>query len=136
MSERPELSKKNKWWIERHRYYELKHFCMQYTVWKRRRAELQSSGIATAGDIPVQSSEVSDPTARAVELMEICSKNIGMIEKASASTDLIIGPYILKGVTNGWSYDILRFRTDIPCCKEVYYDFYRKFFWILDKLRK
>ena len=26
---RPELSEKNPYWIERHRYYELKHFCLQ-----------------------------------------------------------------------------------------------------------
>ena len=32
---RAELSKKNKYWIERHRYYELKHFCMQYPIWKK-----------------------------------------------------------------------------------------------------
>lgn len=27
---RPELSNKSPYWIERHRYYELKHFCLQY----------------------------------------------------------------------------------------------------------
>lgn len=27
---RPETSKKNKYWIPRHRYHELKHFCLQY----------------------------------------------------------------------------------------------------------
>ncbi len=32
---RPELSDKNKYWIDRHRYYELKHFCMQYDIWKQ-----------------------------------------------------------------------------------------------------
>lgn len=31
---RPELSEKNPYWIERHRYYELKHFCLQYPIWK------------------------------------------------------------------------------------------------------
>lgn len=29
---RPELSEKNPYWIERHRYYELKHFCLQYSI--------------------------------------------------------------------------------------------------------
>lgn len=28
----PELSEKNPYWIERHRYYELKHFCLQYPI--------------------------------------------------------------------------------------------------------
>ncbi len=37
---RSELSKKNKYWIERHRYYELKHFCLQYPIWKKAYAAL------------------------------------------------------------------------------------------------
>lgn len=32
---RPELSKSSKYWIDRHRYYELKHFCLQYPIWKK-----------------------------------------------------------------------------------------------------
>ena len=29
---RAELSEKNPYWIEKHRYYELKHFCLQYPI--------------------------------------------------------------------------------------------------------
>lgn len=29
-----ELSKRNPYWIEKHRYYELRHFCLQYPIWK------------------------------------------------------------------------------------------------------
>lgn len=65
---RPELSKSSKYWIDRHRYYELKHF--------------------------------------------------------------------VTGVTSGVSYDFLKSRLDIPCCKETYYDLYRRFFWLLDRERK
>lgn len=32
---RPEVSAKNKYWLSKHRYYELKHFCLQYPEWKR-----------------------------------------------------------------------------------------------------
>ena len=39
---RPELSEKNPYWIERHRYYELKHFCLQYPIWKKAYAALES----------------------------------------------------------------------------------------------
>lgn len=35
MSARNELSTKNKWWIERYRYLELKYFCRQYPIWKK-----------------------------------------------------------------------------------------------------
>lgn len=37
---RPELSEKNPYWIERHRCYELKHFCLQYPIWKKAYAAL------------------------------------------------------------------------------------------------
>ena len=33
---RAEVSENNPYWIEKHRYYELKHFCLQYPTWKRR----------------------------------------------------------------------------------------------------
>lgn len=32
--ERAEVSKRNKYYISKHRYYELKHFCLQYPEWK------------------------------------------------------------------------------------------------------
>ena len=31
---KPELSKKNEYWLPKHRYYELKYFCLQYPYWK------------------------------------------------------------------------------------------------------
>ena len=35
-----ELSQNNKYWIPRHRYFELKHFCLQYPEWKKKYIEL------------------------------------------------------------------------------------------------
>ena len=32
---RPSVSTKNKYWIDKHRHYELKHFCLQYPTWKK-----------------------------------------------------------------------------------------------------
>lgn len=39
---RPEISKKNRYWIDKHRYYELKHFCLQYPTWKKAHSSLDS----------------------------------------------------------------------------------------------
>ena len=39
---RAELSEKNPYWIEKHRYYELKHFCLQYPIWKKAYSALDS----------------------------------------------------------------------------------------------
>ena len=33
--ERAEVSKRNKYYISKHRYYELKHFCLQYSEWTK-----------------------------------------------------------------------------------------------------
>lgn len=68
---RAELSEKNPYWIEKHRYYELKHFCLQYPIWKKAYAALDGTNTKTM--------------------------NLAM--------------------------------------KDIYYDLYRRFFWLLDKER-
>ena len=60
---------------------------------------------------------------------------IDMIERIAKKVDPVIAPYLVKGVTEGFSYDNLRPRTDIPCNREEYYALYRKFFWILSEER-
>ena len=44
---RAELSEKNPYWIEKHRYYELKHFCLQYPIWKKAYAALDGTNTKT-----------------------------------------------------------------------------------------
>ena len=134
---RPELSTKNPYWIEKHRYYELKHFCLQYPIWKKAYASL--SGLATRPtDLALfkTSNLLSDPTARCAVARAYYSERMEMVRKVAEQTDPVIGDYILKAVTEGWSYDILKARLEIPCCKDIYYDLYRRFFWLLNKERK
>ena len=131
---RPEVSKKNEWWIDRQRYYELKHFCLQYQGWCRIIRELDGLHSRSVADIIFAG--VSDPTAKIAEVREKYLRNIEMIKRATDEADPVIGTYILRGVTEGLSYETLRMLTDVPCCKDVYYDLYRKFFWILDQLRE
>lgn len=132
---RPELSEKNPYWIERHRYYELKHFCLQYPIWKRARAAL--NGLSQRPMDTVQfTGGFGDPTAKCAQAREFYSQRIELLEKAAAETDAKLGDYILKGVTLGISYDHLKASLEIPCCKEVYYELYRRFFWILSRERR
>lgn len=134
---RPEVSESNPYWIERHRYYELKHFCLQYRIWKKARAAIDGKN-ARRLDIAVycQTGNVSNPTASAAEARLFYTNRIEMIEKVAKDTDPIIGDYILAGVTEGISYDILNARSPIPCGKETYYTLYRRFFWLLSKERQ
>ena len=118
---RPELSEKNPYWIERHRYYELKHFCLQYPIWKKAYAALDGLS-RRPSDLEVFSKkgEISDPTVRCVEARSYYIERMKTVEQV---------------VTEGWSYDILKARLNIPCCKDVYYNLYRRFFWLLNKAR-
>lgn len=134
---RAELSRKNQYWIERHRYYELKHFCLQYRYWKTQYAAL--SGIRGQGNDICRTREngvESDPTCDTAIRLSYYSRRFDMIERVAQATDSEIGHYILVGVTEGLPYDVLRARLNVPCCKDAYYDLYRKFFWLLDKERE
>lgn len=57
-----------------------------------------------------------------------------MVVKCCKEADESIWTYIFEGVTCGVSYGVLVTR-GIPCGKDYYYDKYRKFFWLLDKVR-
>ena len=133
---RPELSEKNKYWIERHRYYELKHFCLQYPIWKK--AYLSLDGLAKRPNdlalFPARQ-HLGDPTAKCAEARIFYSDRMDMVEQVATATEPELAKYILQSVTNGLSYDILKARLEIPCCKDVYYDLYRRFFWLLNKER-
>lgn len=132
---RASISKKNKYWIEKHRYYELKHFCLQYPIWVEAYNSLD--GLSKKPDFRLSSktNSVSNPTSKCVESMEYYREKIDMLKEAANRTDEALACYILEGVTKGMSYDMLQLRCVIPCSKNMYYELYRKFFWILNKLR-
>lgn len=129
--EKPEISKKNPYYITKHRYYELKHFCLQYKDWKKalvlldgwRRQESEAGGIVK-GNMP------SDPTTKEALLRAYYSQHIELIDRCIDKLEPAVGPYVLKGVTEGLSYNQLRAR-GCPCGSEMYYYLYRKFFWLL-----
>ena len=59
-----------------------------------------------------------------------------MVERAAQEADSELAAYILEAVTEGHSYENLKTRLNIPCSKDVYYDRYRKFFWLLSMERQ
>lgn len=133
---RPEISKKNKYWISKHRHYELKHFCLQYKDWKKAYAKYSDRSIPLSMiERTPSSNTTSDPTATRALMKSYYSERIGLIEKAAKEADRYLYEYIIKGVTEELSYTYLRSKLDIPCGKDMYYDRYRRFFWILNKIR-
>ena len=136
---RPEISKRNRYWISRHRYYELKHFCLQYPDWVREKRKLESE---ISGDIfignyrgRVQTSDVRDRTAEiGVKLAEL-DRNIDLVKRLCREADVVLAEFIFLAVTEGRSYSSLSSVYRIPCGQDMYYDRYHKFFWLLDKER-
>lgn len=133
---RPEVSTKNKYYIDKHRHYELKHFCLQYPTWKKAYIELNNVGITISSVDKMPTSNLpGDPTAiRAITRAQL-DERIKMVEKIAKEADDYLWQYILKAVTENLSYTYLKTKFDIPCGKDMYYDRYRKFFWLLNKVR-
>lgn len=133
---RAQISEKNKYYIDKHRYYELKHFCLQYNEWKKSYTSCcETIVFATRyGDIPANNGP-SDLTAKYATLRAQYAQKIELIEKTAKQADEYLYPYILKAVTEGLSYTYLKARLDIPCGRDMYYDRYRRFFWLLSESR-
>lgn len=134
---RPEISKKSQYWISKPRYYELRHFCLQYPGWRKAYSELVEYGVVVSNiSNEFRTNTVSDPTAKlAIMKMNFMDK-IEMVEKAAMEADPYLYSYLLKGVTEGRSYVYLKSRLNIPCSRDVYYEKYRRFFWLLSQMRQ
>ena len=133
---RAEISEKNKYWIDKHRHYELKHFCLQYPEWKKAYASFDDSSISVSKINPMPSSNIpGDPTAKRAVMKAYYSERIKLIEKIAMEADKYLYDYILKAVTEELSFTYLKTKLGIPCGKDMYYDRYRKFFWLLSQAR-
>lgn len=133
---RPEISAKNKYYIDKHRYYELKHFCLQYGEWKKAYASCNESIIyASSIEQKTHSNVPSDLTAKYALKRAYYAGRIKLVEKAAMEADEFLYDYIIKGVTEGLSYTYMKTRLNIPCGRDMYYDRYRKFFWLLSNSR-
>lgn len=132
---RAKLSETNKYWVEKHRYYELKHFCLQYPFWERLYLELdgfRGNGLDPTGS---RSNTPGDPTSRFAEDRALYFERMDLVRRIAYETDPDLATYIFKAVTEGLSFNYLKSKLEIPCGRDMYYDRYRRFFWLLDLAR-
>ena len=132
---RSELSEKNEYYVEKHRFLELKHFCLQYPIWKEAYCSLDGLSKRPT-DLLIFSKTVESPTEKCAIAKQYYLERMTMIENACYQTDKELCSYILHAVTEERSYESLLQKYSIPCCREYYYKLYRKFFYILSKLRE
>lgn len=133
---RAELSEKNKYYVDKHRYYELKHFCLQYPTWKKLYSEIDGYSEHLPDSAYSRIKSASDPMFKYLEKRLEYFYKMELLEKIAIDADPDLASYILKAVTEGLSYPQLKARFNIPCSRDMYYDRYRKFFWLLDRTRK
>lgn len=86
---RPEISKDSPYYISKHRYYELKHFCLQYPEWEAEYRRLCNLGISskTSTDDP----NWSDPTGNRASRMADLSYKMELVRDVAMSVDPVIG---------------------------------------------
>lgn len=129
---RPEVSNKNTYYISRHRYYELKHFCLQYPEWKQAYRDLDGLPSRSGMTEHVSGGRVPKPTEIYAEARIFYRERMELVEIAAVQASGDLSPLMLRAVTEEISYEHI----SPPCCKEVWYAAYRRFFWLLDKARK
>lgn len=132
---RPTVSKKREYYISKHRYYELKHFCLQYNEWRNlvfSRGQNLAKSVIFRTD---HQREFNDPVGDEVGRLEWAKQNMQLVEDAAARTDKLLGDYIFLAATQGRSYTSLKLIDDMPCSRDTFYICYHKFFWILSQLK-
>ena len=133
MKVRPEVSRKNNYHISKHRFYELKHYCLQYDEWVDELRELDG-GFRTSSIIAfVDSTNTEDPVLEFITRKSELKEKIDAIHKCAKEADLALWNYIVKAVTKDLSYTELKTLYGIPRGKNQYYESYRKFFFLLSQ---
>lgn len=132
---RPELSKKNELYINKHAFYSAYHFALQYTDWKAQYAELIGSAQKAVDydDMP-HAATTGDPTARLGIRSSVLSSNIKLVETTvqEACGYSHVAPFLLIGVTQeGATYNYLRNKLRMKCARNAYYQMRRLFYYKL-----
>lgn len=107
---------------------------MQYPEWKDElNYKTDNINSIDISDMPVNHNNVSGVEKLALRRLQLESK-CKIIEQTAIETDPELYQYILKAVTNeGISYNYLKMIMNIPCCKNVWYDRRRKFYYLLSQ---
>lgn len=135
---KPELSEKNPYYIPKHRYYELYHFCLQYPTWTKAYAALEGLAKRPTDLEKVKSSGISNPTAETAESAIWFANRISIVHQAirEVDSDGKLFNFLLYNVTLQLSYDAMDVQWGMPVSKDEFYKKRREFFWRLSKTRE
>lgn len=134
---RAELSKKNPLYIDKHAFYMVYHFVLQYPEWKTEYSYLISSSVKGIDydDMP-HGNNVGDPTAMTAIKTSALKSKIELIEHTAMIAGRESWQHLLYGVTNEVTYEYLRHGRNeklgrIPCGRNQYYQMRRLFYYLV-----
>lgn len=131
---RPELSKKNKYWIPKYRYYELKYFCLQYPEWRKELVKCQEEIVHSSSLIlKKREKSLEDRVSEIAIRKNSLEEKIEKVVSSCKESDPCIWKFLLIAVTEGKSWTYLQTVLRIPCGRDYFYDRYHKFFYILSR---
>ena len=140
---RAKISKKNKYWISKHRFYEIEHHCLQYKEWKDEYSTLSTQGVSGVDyDGMPHGTNVGNPTEGAGLRLAILKNKIDTVDETVGEIDDEITKagkpsfkkHLLVAVTNeGISYNYLDMVMGIPVGEKTYYAARRKFYWLMSQ---
>lgn len=136
---RPELSKKNPLYVDKHTFYTVYHMALNYPEWKRKYAE--AIGSATKGvdydDMP-HGTGTGDPTAKIGIRIYALKSKIDAVESIAQKVGGTEWRHLLYGVTHEQvTYVYLRSGRNkelgrkILCGRNQYYQMRRLFYYLL-----
>lgn len=119
------LSTKSPYYIPDFRRYELIYFCLQYPEWKKYLKDYK---------LRKGTEEFDDPTGDEATERALREGKMKLVEKVAyeAGGD-VYGKYILKAVTEDLSFNNLKYYHGIPCGRNMYYEMWHKFFYLLSQ---
>lgn len=129
---RAEVSPRNVHYIPKHRYYELKHFCLQYPEWERA-LDILDGWQRMPENLTVvdfKKKEPANPVEKIATARVFYSNRVKLIDDVLSTVNPSLSKYVKLGVTEGLPYEVLQAR-GCPCGRDMYYAEYRYFFWRL-----
>ena len=128
-------ARKSKWWLPKQRMLTVYHYCLQYPEWEDTyRALGGGSGIrgVTYDGMP-HGTGVGNPTeAAALRTAEVSMKMQKLRDTVQeVAPDIYL--WLLKGVTEGVSYEYLKSVMGIPCGHNYYWEKRRQFYWTMSQ---
>lgn len=125
------MNQNNQYYLPKEEYMTVLHMARQYPNWIRQLESLPDTSRAISYDgEKVQSSGGYDPTAETAMRRKALDDKRRLIEDTAREAGVEIYAYLLRGVTQGATFNEL-WQQGMPCEKDMYYKRRQKFYWLL-----